>query len=170
MEVFEMPKNKVAKVKVGEFDAEKYNLSTNEAYLMLKERGLTKADNEQVVQRWLKAGKIDAVLVKKGPQKERGYQINEASLLEYTETQAKKSSEWKQELEAAHLKIASLEAQIQTLLGKEIKLESKAEAEVKIKQPKKVSEKAPANGEPKIKKRIKPIKPVEEQALTTTEE
>lgn len=153
-----MSKFKVTKVKMGEFDAEKYNLSTNEAYLMLKERGLTKADNEQVVQRWLKAGKIDAVLVKKGPQKERGYQINEASLLEYTETQTKKSSDWKQELEAAHLKIAHLEDQIQLLLDKELK------TEVKIKQPKKIIEISPANDQPKNKKRNKQNNPVEEQA------
>lgn len=157
-----MSKVKVAKVKMGEFDSEKYNLSTTEAYLMLKERGLTKADNEQVVQRWLKAGKIEAVLVKKGLQKERGYQINEASLLEYTETKAKKSSEWKQELEAANQKIALLEAQIQTLLDKE------AKAEVKINQPKKLIEKS-ITDVIKHKKRNKQNNPEVEQVAPIVE-
>lgn len=136
-----MSKSKVVKVKFDEFDAEKYSLSTSEAYLLLKERGLTKADDEQVVQRWLKEGKIDSILVKKGLQTARGYRVNEASLIEYAEAKTKSRSEWKQELDAANLKIASLEAKIQALKNKK--------AIVKTAKPEKVTP------EPTVKAEVK---------------
>jgi hypothetical protein len=148
-----MSKSKVSKVKHGEFDPQKYNLNTNEAFLLLKEKGLTKADNEQVVQRWLKEGKIEAVLVKKGLQKERGYQINEASLLEHAEMQGKKRSEWKQELDEANHKIAVLEAQIEALLGKQAKPEAveKSEPETTTETVKPIKASSKKSKEPVLK-------------------
>ncbi|QGQ94731.1 hypothetical protein EHS13_07465 [Paenibacillus psychroresistens] len=156
-----MSKSKVAKVKHGEFDPQKYSLNTNEAFLLLKERGLTKADNEQVVQRWLKQGKIEAVLVKKGVQNERGYQINEASLLEHAETQVKKRGEWKQELDEANQKIAFLEARIQELLEKETKNKEAIKSE-----PERTEAIAPIKVDPK--KRKAPIKKVAPEVVEKT--
>jgi hypothetical protein len=64
---------------------QKYNLTKDEAHLLLTQHEVSDAKRTQVLNRWLNDGIIDAVLVGKGRVEDRGWRISEESLKDFIE-------------------------------------------------------------------------------------
>lgn len=77
------------KVSREEFDQKglgnTYNLTKDEAFRLLKQHGVMKAKDTQVLNRWLKEDIIEGVLIGKGPVQDRGWRIAEESLRNFIE-------------------------------------------------------------------------------------
>lgn len=75
------------KVKYSEFIAKgmdkTYLLSKDQALEILKEQGVSEAEKTLTLNRWLKEGMIDSVLIGLGRVEERGWKINKESLYRF---------------------------------------------------------------------------------------
>ncbi|HFU6605909.1 TPA: hypothetical protein ACGPFX_005678 [Bacillus pacificus] len=62
---------------------EKFTISLEDAHKILLDHGVTKSTNTQVTMRWIRDGKIDALLIGKGRVETRKWLINKESLMEF---------------------------------------------------------------------------------------